>query len=56
MDAALGLDRNGAEEQVHQHRFAAPDRTVEIQAAGWLGPAAAAAQAIQPARPGHDRA
>jgi len=55
VNAALGLDRNGLEEQVHQHRFAAPDRAVEIEAAGWLGLTAAAAQTVQPARSGRDR-
>ena len=34
MDAALGLDRDMVEEQVHQHRLAAPDIAPEIDALG----------------------
>src|SRR3546814_7844440 len=31
MDAALALDRRMLEEQVHQHRLAASDRTMDVQ-------------------------
>ena len=34
MDAALLRDRRGREEQVHQHRLAAPDRAEDIETRG----------------------
>ena len=37
MDAALRLDLRGVEEQIHQHRLAAPDRAADIEAARRLG-------------------
>ncbi len=49
MDPALFRDRRGAEEQVHQHRLAAPDPAVDVEPLRRLDTAAAQPEALLPA-------